>query len=339
MFTINTFAVSRLNNAEFTGFCINLQKAINNGDAEKLGLTAIKTPFDATLQKLIDQVYNTTGSEFTAAMQVADAKRVSIFRRIRLRLQMVLYAEENEALNACKDIVGCYLLAKYPAKIAQKAYHAKSAVIEGFLMDLRNKLDDSAIEALGISGDISNLEDANLEFINLYSKRTEERSAGDTKLTIKLRAEMYGYYQQICFTTQYLANTVDTTLAEKATACQDFIGVLNVILADAKKRYNQRLNGTAEDEETIEGDTDNADDASESDSNADSGSSASDSGSASGTSTNSGSSTSSDSGSSTSGSTSGSGSSSSSSSSGSSSTSTEGPSETGVVDENGHVEF
>ena len=56
-------------------------------------------------------------------------------------------------------------------------------------------------------------------------------------------------YQQVCFVTQYLANSTETANAEKATACQAFIAVLNVLLSDAKKRYNQRIsNGTGEEE-------------------------------------------------------------------------------------------
>ena len=340
MYTINGFSISKLNNAEVTAFYINLQKAITNGDAEKLGLSAIIEAYNATLQRLINQVYSTTGSEYTAAMKAADSKRDQIYKRIRLRLQMVDVAEENEALNACRDTVKAHLLSQYGAIIPQLPYQEETAILEGFLKDLREKLDDSAIEALGISGDISNLEDANLEFINLYSKRTEEKAEGDTGLTLKIRAEMYAFYQQICFTTQYIANSTDTTLAEKAAACQSFITVVNVILEDAKKRYNQRIAGVEENTDSEGGEegeesgesgeggegtesSDNSGASSTTDSgSSSSGSSSSSSGSSSG-------STSSNSGSS----------SSSSSSQSSGSSTTEGPSETGVVDENGHVEF
>ena len=132
--------------------------------------------------------------------------------------------------------------------------------MQGFIFDLNDKLGDDGIAALGITEDLQALEDANNEFIAAYNSRATERAEGDTGLTLKLRQEMYALYQQICFITQYLANSTETANAEKAAACQTFIGVLNVLLADAKKRYNQRINnGSDEEGEGGEGHTDSSD--------------------------------------------------------------------------------
>ena len=264
MFTINSFSISKLNNAEVTGFYINLQKAITTNDPTKLGLIEVLPNFGTTLQKLIDQVYTTTGSEFTAAMLEADVKRDQTFKRIRLRLQMVDVAEDNPAIKAVKDVVKTHLLAKYTSKVPQLPYQEESAILQGFIFDLNDKLGDDGIAALGITDDLQALEDANNEFIAAYNSRATERAEGDTGLTLKLRQEMYALYQQVCFITQYLANSTETANAEKATACQGFIAVLNVLLADAKKRYNQRTNnGTDEEGEGGEGGNTNPDDSSD----------------------------------------------------------------------------
>ena len=260
MFTINTFSISKLNNAEVTGFYINVQKAITTNDPTKLGLVEVLPNFTSTLQKLIDQVYTTTGSEFTAAMLDADVKRDQTYKRIRLRLQMVEVAEDSAAIKAVKDVVKAHLLSKYTSKVPQLPYQEESAILRGFIFDLNDKLGDDGIAALGIADDLQALEDANNEFIAAYNSRATERAEGDTGLTLKLRQEMYALYQQICFITQYLANSTETANAEKATACQAFIAVLNVLLADAKKRYNQRIsNGGDEEGEGGEGHTDSSD--------------------------------------------------------------------------------
>ena len=260
MFTINTFSISKLNNAEVTGFYINVQKAITTADASKLGLSEVMTPYGTTLEKLIDQVYTTTGSEFTAAMLEADVKRDQTYKRIRLRLQMVEVAEDSAAIKAVKDVVKTHLLAKYTSKVPQLPYQEESAILQGFIYDLNDKLGSNGINALGISDDMAALEDANDSFIAAYNQRAAERAEGDTGLTVKLRQEMYALYQQVCFVTQYLANSTETANAEKATACQAFIAVLNVLLADARKRYNQRINnGTDEEGEGGEGHTDSSD--------------------------------------------------------------------------------
>ena len=265
MFTINPFSISKLNNAEYTGLMINIQKAITTNDPTKLGLVEVLPNFGSTLQKLIDQVYTTTGSEYTAAMLETDLKRDQTYKRIRLRLQMVEVAEDSAAIKAVKDVVKTHLLAKYTSKVPQLPYQEESAILQGFIFDLNDKLGDDGIAALGITEDLQALEDANNEFIAAYNSRATERAEGDTGLTLKLRQEMYALYQQICFITQYLANSTETANAEKATACQTFIGVLNVLLADAKKRYNQRIsNGTGEegDGEGGEGGNTNPDDSS-----------------------------------------------------------------------------
>ena len=253
MFTINTFSISKLNNAEVTGFYINVQKAITTADASKLGLTEVMTPYSTTLEKLIDQVYTTTGSEFTAAMLEADVKRDQTYKRIRLRLQMVEVAEDNPSIKAVKDVVKTHLLTKYTSKVPQLPYQEESAILQGFIYDLNDKLGSNGINALGISDDMAALEDANDSFIAAYNQRAAERAEGDTGLTVKLRQEMYALYQQVCFVTQYLANSTETENAEKATACQAFIAVLNVLLSDAKKRYNQRISNGGEEEGEGEG--------------------------------------------------------------------------------------
>ena len=195
MFTINTFSISKLNNAEFTGFMINLQKAITTNDPTKLGLIEVLPSFGTTLQKLIDQVYTTTGSEYTAAMLETDLKRDQTYKRIRLRLQMVEVAEDSAAIKAVKDVVKTHLLAKYTSKVPQLPYQEESAILQGFIFDLNDKLGDDGIAALGITDDLQALEDANNEFIAAYNSRATERAAGDTGLTLKLRQDMYALYQ------------------------------------------------------------------------------------------------------------------------------------------------
>ena len=258
MFSINSnFSISRLNNAEITAFYINVQKAITTNDPSKLGVIGILPAFGSKLQELIDRVYVSQGSEFTAAMKAADDRRCLIFRRIRLRLQMVEVAEQNEALLAIQDVVRTHLLSKYVATVTSKAYQERTSILQGFILDLNEKLGDSGIATLGLAEDITALEDANNEFIAAYAQRTAEKAEGNMGVTLRLRDEMYDIYLQLIYTVQYLANSTDEANAEKATACQAFIAHVNVLLSDAKKRLEQRLSGgdTEEGEGSNEGHT------------------------------------------------------------------------------------
>ena len=257
MFSINSnFSITRLNNAEITAFFMNVQKAITTSDPTKLGVTSILPAYGGKLQELIDRVYVSQGSEFTAAMKAADDRRCLIFRRIRLRLQMVEVAEQNEALLAIQDVVRTHLLSKYVATVTSKAYQERSSILRGFILDLNEKLGDSGIETLGLADDITALEDANNAFIAAYAQRTAEKAEGNMGVTARLRDEMYDIYLQMIYTVQYLANSTDEANAEKATACQAFIAHVNVLLSDAKKRLEQRLsNGDTEGDGSGEGHT------------------------------------------------------------------------------------
>ena len=250
MFSVSTnFSISRLNNPEVTAFYINVQKAITTNDPSKLGVTMVLSAYGAKLQELIDRVYVSQGSEFTAAMKAADDRRCLIFRRIRLRLQMVEVAEQNEALLAIQDVVRTHLLTKYVASVTARAYQERSSILRGFILDLNEKLGDSGIATLGLADDITALEDANNAFIAAYAQRTAEKAEGNMGVTLRLRDEMYDLYLQVIYTVQYLANSTDEANAEKATACQTFIAHVNVLLSDAKKRLEQRLsNGDTEGE-------------------------------------------------------------------------------------------
>ena len=192
MFSINSnFSISRLNNAEITAFFMNVQKAIATSDPTKLGVTSILPAYGGKLQELIDRVYVSQGSEFTAAMKAADDRRCLIFRRIRLRLQMVEVAEQNEALLAIQDVVRTHLLSKYVATVTSKAYQERSSILKGFILDLNEKLGESGIETLGLADDITALEDANNAFIAAYAQRTAEKAEGNMGVTARLRDEMY----------------------------------------------------------------------------------------------------------------------------------------------------
>ena len=253
MIQINSnFSISRLNNPEITAFYINVQKAINTATPENLGIGEMYPAYNAKLQELIDRVYVSQGSEFTAAMKAADDRRCLIFRRIRLRLQMVEVAEQNEALLACQEVVRTHLLTKYVAGVTQRPYQERSSILKGFVLDLNEKLDEDAIEALGLANDIAALESANNAFIAAYAQRTAEKAEGNLGVTQRLRDEMFDLYLQLTCIVQYLANSTDTANAEKATACQGFIAHVNVLLSDAKKRLEQRLsNGDTGTEEGL----------------------------------------------------------------------------------------
>ena len=242
MYSIYQFSISRLNNAEFLSLFLSLNKAIDNVGAENLGLDeTMMSEFGSVLGRLTEQVRSSSASQFTQAMDQANSKRVQIYKRIIYKLKAVEVAEENSDLLACKPQVETYILGSYGLSVTKLPLQEITPVINGFCYDLRDKLSEDDLDVLGATSDLSRLEQANQAFIEAYNNRAEERAQVGNGLTVALRQQMNDIFLNICYTTQYLANSQATSNAAKAKACQPFIEVVNQYLTEAKSRYNQRM--------------------------------------------------------------------------------------------------
>lgn len=255
MITVNTFSISRLNNQEFAGLMLNMQHLMLEGDRETLGIPAsVFVNFNKTLQLLVDQVYSTGQNQLTAAIRQADEVRSLLYRKMRLKLMTVEVAEAGSPLLAMRDTVSGEILTKYGARVHQLPYQEKTAVLHGFIYDLRHKLSESDIELLCIEDDITRLETANNDFTEAYSARVVEKANAQEVKTVKLRAELSELFQRICIVMEYNANDDAADNKETIEACQKTIALLNVILAEAKLRLEQRLRKGGEDAGAGEGD-------------------------------------------------------------------------------------
>lgn len=253
MYQISNFSLTKLNNAEFVAYCVNLANQIERCESAKLGLEpALMTSFATLKQKLIDQVYNATTSPYTLTMKTADVKRGKIYKRIQLKMQIVCQAEDGSQLLHFKDDLESIILSKYSMAVTALPQQEESAVIQGFIHDLRSAFSEDDLDDMDLSNDISNLESANQEFIAAYSNRNDERASSDTGVTLKLRSQMNEVIAQIYFSVQYLANSTLEANAQKAETCQSFIASVNVMLADTRKRWRQRTSGMVEVDENGE---------------------------------------------------------------------------------------
>jgi len=174
-------------------------------------------------------------------MEAANSKRIQIFKRIVYKLKAVEVAEEQSDLLSCKAAVETYLLGTYSMAVTKLPLQEITPVINGFCFDLRDKLTEDDLDTLSVTADLSRLEQANADFISAYNSRTDERAQIGNGVTLALRAQMNDIFLNICYTTQYLANSQAESNATKAAACQPFIDVVNQYLADVKSRFNARM--------------------------------------------------------------------------------------------------
>ena len=253
MQTVTNFNIARLNNAEFTGLQLNFQKAVKQRTVAKLGIDATEfATYEQLLDSLVDQVYVSQSSAYSAEMKELDEKRDNVYYRILLRLELVNHGSDVRSLANAKAAVVTHLLGKYGYGVTKKAYQQVTAIYEGFLMDVRSKLTEDDIETLGIDNDLTALENANKAFINAYNGRTVEQASKEQGVTTRLRQELMGCYEKFVLVTQYFANTTEAEgQVAEAETCQKFIAQLNVLLADAKRLYKRRTGKGGESEDDV----------------------------------------------------------------------------------------
>lgn len=242
MYSINQFSLQRLSNAEFVAMMINLSNLIEYCEASKLGFdTGMMTSFVSLKNKLSDQVKVSSSSAITLEMESANQKRINLFKRLIYRLKGVELNEGNALYERLAPLVNLHLLKPYGLSVTRMPIQEITTLIAGFVYDAQSKFTEDDLDDLDITTDVTNLESANQEFIAAYTRRSNERAetSGQTQV---LRQQMYELYLSMCYQVQYLANSTLEANATKAAACQPFIGALNSMLADAKKRYTQRMN-------------------------------------------------------------------------------------------------
>ena len=243
MFQIHNFPLYKLNNAEFLALQVNISRLMSEFNNQSLGITAeLKQSYDTQLQTMTDQVYTTLGSEHTAKMQEADVRRTAIYKRILTKLQVVNYAENDRDLNAVKDTVKQIFLGKYKMQVGSIAQQERTAIISGFVYDLKERLDEDAQETLGIYSDVIALDGANQAYIASYADRNAERVEIERGLTANCRKQLTELFTMFGLLIQYTANLpAEGEAAAKVKDCINFVNQVNGLLEDARIRLNQRL--------------------------------------------------------------------------------------------------
>ena len=250
LFSINTFSLARLNNQEYVGLMINVQKVLTDANRENLGFeSSTLSDYNTLLQMLMDQVYSSQASLFTQQMKAADVKRNTIYKRLRMKLMAGEYVEEGSRLAKYSDVLRTEILSKYTGSVTQLPMQEETAVVSGLIYDLRDKLDDDAIEELGIEDDIAKLELANTAFVKAYNARATEKAEQETQRTILLRQKLNDVFGLICYSTQFYANSPAEKHKEMAPECQNVIKLMNVLLNEARQRLLQRLKQNSESDE------------------------------------------------------------------------------------------
>ena len=241
---IDSIVLTKLRNAEHVQFHTNVRNVINTEGAETMGMSqAVFMPYLQAIAKEQDIVNRTVASAYTREMEDADKKRISMFRRVRRKLELVNLAEPEEVdLISAQNIVNAALLGKYPSTTVNLAYQEKTSTITGFVQDCRTLLTSKQVKAIGIDDDLDALEAYNQAFGQIYQERISERALNPV-ISAELREATDEAYRLICVTLNGLANIIDPAKTEQIEATRECVTLINQVVKEAKAVLNGRMNG------------------------------------------------------------------------------------------------
>ena len=239
MLTITPMSFAQLKNAEHVSLFSNIQNAIDKSTATKLGLKeALYNAYVNAVAFEQDIVNRSQASVYTPEMKALDDDRDRLFKLIRLKLESVILESSFSPVKTYAAIIEKHLLNKYGTNITHLAYQEESAVIKGFILDVRSFLGDEAIRLIGIDGDLTSLETANQGFADQYHERVVEKAGTDSEMAKQLRLATEEQFRLLSCHVEYMANH-DTTLAGAANS--SLLGVINQLIYEAQLRLDQRL--------------------------------------------------------------------------------------------------
>ena len=240
MLKINNLSYDKLKNAEHVSLFTNVKVAIEKLTLASLGLPqALFASYKQALDVEQDIVNRSMASIYTPEMKAADDERDRLFRTIRLKLQIVTHAAPGSDLAAFTTTTERDLLNKYDNRLCQLPYQEESAVLNGFILDVRTFLGDEGIEATGIADDLAALESANKAFANMYNERVTEKAGATAEKTADMRKATEEQFNRIVCHIEFKVNA--DAASDETLACKELLGVVNQIIADAQTRLNIRL--------------------------------------------------------------------------------------------------
>ena len=241
---IASFDAKKLKHAEHVQLHTNIRNVINQAGAETIGVSqAVFMPYLQAIAKEQDIVYKASGSAFTAEMEKADQERDNCFRRVRRKLEVARYENPESAAYKAADVIEKHLLSQYTGSVSNLPLQEETAVLTGFVQDCRTLLTSAQVKAVGIDDDLDELEAANQHFNQVYQERVAEKADTSVANAQMLRAATDAAYNQLSVCINAAANNPVADKAEQTELARGVVSSINVVIAEAKQRVNQRLSG------------------------------------------------------------------------------------------------
>ena len=239
---VDILNLTLLKNAEHVQYHTNIMNVIEGADAEAIGLPElVYGPYTSAIMEEQDIVYNASGSPYTQLMQEADVERCNAYRRVFRKLSVCEVESPASVAFKAWPTVSKHLIDPYGGAVTSLAQQEKTAVITGFIKDCREILTSEQVSAIGIDGDLDDLQMANQKYERMYQERLNEKSLYSASSNATYRATTDACFKHLYTMLNALANDPDPAKSAKTQAAQEVVKKINLVTEDARQRLTYRL--------------------------------------------------------------------------------------------------
>ncbi|MFK8268030.1 DUF6261 family protein [Capnocytophaga cynodegmi] len=222
---IKNIYLTRLNNAQYLHFMIEVEKLVRTATLEKLQISEkLFQKFQENIKILTEKAYENRSEQQTKELMKLDKERDNI---VRYLLTSIRNERKSHIVNRKEASESLYEATKNYKNVPTMEYNEESVAIRALLSDLASDKNAKDVATLGLTATLEHLKTLNEDFEKQMGDRTFVQSSKETGSTKKVRKETNLIYDEIALRAQ------SQSIAIPSVEASTFVAVLNKLIDDS----------------------------------------------------------------------------------------------------------
>ncbi|GIM48868.1 hypothetical protein CAPN003_03200 [Capnocytophaga stomatis] len=222
---IKNIYLTRLNNAQYLHFMIEVEKLVRTATLEKLQISEkLFQRLQENIKILTEKAYENRSEQQTKELMKLDKERDNI---VRYLLANIRNERKSHIVKRKEAAESLYEATKNYKNVPSMGYKEESVAIRALLSDLATDKNAKDIATLGLAATLEHLRTLNESFEEQLGDRTFVQSSKETGSTKKVRKETNLIYDEIALRAQ------SQSIAIPSEEASTFVAVLNKLIDDS----------------------------------------------------------------------------------------------------------
>lgn len=222
---IKNIYLTRLNNAQYLHFMIEVEKLVRTATLEKLQISEkLFQKFQENIKTLTEKAYENRSEQQTKELMKLDKERDNI---VRYLLTSIRNERKSHIVKRKEASESLYEATKNYKNVPTMEYNEESVAIRALLSDLASDKNAKDVATLGLTATLEHLKTLNEDFEKQMGDRTFVQSSKETGSTKKVRKETNLIYDEIALRAQ------SQSIAIPSVEASTFVAVLNKLIDDS----------------------------------------------------------------------------------------------------------